>query len=332
MSSSSGLAAARRRRGGIGPESMQNGHSYQNIPPPPDFLKKSNLTPLEILKDHDKKLFYLERFFDEHHTQLEKIKTSGEILKKIEPRTSAQTSLTENISSELMVLKTTVYKLSKSLEESNSIITTLRASIISQANEINNLKEIILVKTNFTNLLNNKDMNINSGRNTEVSTGQSLDVSEEKVTSKSISTKLEPNPIVKQEINPKQKVEDIDSESDDSEIENEKDTLVDKSVKEQDDNVDDVSMKKRGRPKKEVVSIDNLDNYTLNSTKIGEVGEGVEIESGEVESGEVESVEVESGEVESVEAESVHATILRNNRKQNGKGKKKNNVSLELSN
>jgi hypothetical protein len=314
MSSSSGLAAARRRRGGVEPEQMQNyRHLQQKIPPPPEFSQKPNLNPLEILREHDKKLFYLERFFDEHHSQLENIKHSDESRKKVDNISNGSNTMIKNVIDELMVVKTNVFKLSKNLEETTSTMTILRASLLHQANEINNLKEIILVKANFTNLINNKDTNTHS-ESSGVSIEQALDVisnSEEKTIPLQVDpvikseVKVEPKPIIKQEINPKQILEESDSnsESDDSDDDN----SGDKSLKEDDDIVEDISMKKRGRPKKELVSIDNLNNYTLNSTKTGEI-------------------------IESVNNEPIHATILRNNRKQSGKGKKKNNISLELNN
>ena len=113
------------------------------------------LTAIQLLKRHDYKLFCLEKLLTSNNalnnasnnasnndfvtkSDLENLQLDSSISSKLDNKIINKI---DNNESELITLKNTVTALNKSMESANSLITIMKATLLSQANEIKELKE-----------------------------------------------------------------------------------------------------------------------------------------------------------------------------------------------
>ena len=136
MSGSAGLSAARRRRGVV-PETKENSVPQVNKPPPRAPMSAGNL-----LMEHDKKVFAIE-------SKLQIIEQK--LLARSSLDTSQQSTIPARISDDItqkvvenkMEIRQYVAKtqgMAKQMQEMNSLIVTLKATMKQQVDDIANLK------------------------------------------------------------------------------------------------------------------------------------------------------------------------------------------------
>lgn len=132
MSGNAALAAARRRRGDDHVNNFQSNSNINNIVKQ-ENLSKSSIHPLQCILEHDKQLFVLER-------KLEKLEEDTK--NKEEPSSTELDIMTQNNSNEIKLLKNNLQKQQKSIQELNSLVTSLRASISNQEKIIEDLSDL----------------------------------------------------------------------------------------------------------------------------------------------------------------------------------------------
>ena len=151
MSTAASLAAAKKRRGpqqnNLTSGSTEN---QANNKLKPEF-KEEQLTPFQVLTRHEMRLYNLERLYtsinsnkcdnddDEYAT-----KKDLEMLTIENNLTGNNAKLSndvENSKSEISTLKNNIQSLTKTVNDMNSIIQNLKATIITQENEIKELKK-----------------------------------------------------------------------------------------------------------------------------------------------------------------------------------------------
>ena len=148
MSNSASLAAAKKRRSQPAyPQQQQtnqkiatnssNNMNNQNRPATPT-------TPLQLLKLHDYRLFSLEKKYESNNEDLvtrrefELLQLDNSVKSKPDNMVSNKV---ENNCTEITGLKTNVAKLTKIVNEANMLMQTMRATILSQTNELNEIRE-----------------------------------------------------------------------------------------------------------------------------------------------------------------------------------------------
>ena len=139
MSGNAALAAAKRRRNPVDGPSIPN----QQTVPSKNVSFTSNMqdtqdlkvyrdnaptTPIKTILEHDRQIFYLER-------KVEELELSRD------NDTVATDPQTENNNQEIKLLKSTILKQQKSIQELTSLVTNLKGSIITQNNSIDSLTE-----------------------------------------------------------------------------------------------------------------------------------------------------------------------------------------------
>lgn len=132
MSGNAALAAARRRRGDDPVNNFQSNSNINNIVKQ-ENLSKSSIHPLQCILEHDKQLFVLER-------KLEKLEEDTK--NKEEPSSTELDIMMQNNSNEIKLLKNNLQKQQKSIQELNSLVTSLRASISNQEKIIEDLSDL----------------------------------------------------------------------------------------------------------------------------------------------------------------------------------------------
>ena len=163
MSNSASLAAAKNRRSRQPNAQFKQDEQYnENI----SIKEGKPVKPLELLKNHDYRIFCLEKnpstntnSVSNSNSNLESeyvTKKEFELLQLTNSNTSKSdnkiTNTVDSHTNEISTLKTTVLQLNKNLNDANSLIMTMRASLLSQANDINQLRsEFGEIIQQFTN-------------------------------------------------------------------------------------------------------------------------------------------------------------------------------------
>ena len=146
MSGNAALAAARRRRGedpvprptNQNKQPISNASMSQNIQNteklPTNRENNTPVHPYATILEHDKQIFILERKIE----LLEgiDINAMGGVSEEV-------STMLSNNSSEIKLLKTTLQKQQKAIQDLNSLITNLKASMLNQATTIEELSEQI---------------------------------------------------------------------------------------------------------------------------------------------------------------------------------------------
>jgi len=146
MSNSASIAAAKKRRS----QPANNKILQQNNNNNNNNLIQEKITPLELLKTHDFKVFTLEKEQSIIKKELELLQQNGSQNTNLD--NSLENSIHNN-DTEIKSLKTITTKLTKDLTEANSLIQTLHATVLSHANITNDFKEL---KSEFKKLIENK--------------------------------------------------------------------------------------------------------------------------------------------------------------------------------
>ena len=163
MSNSASLAAAKNRRSRQPNAQFKQDEQYnENI----SIKEGKPVKPLELLKSHDYRIFCLEKnpstntnSVSNSNSNLESeyvTKKEFELLQLTNSNTSKSdnkiTNTVDSHTNEISTLKTTLLQLNKNLNDANSLIMTMRASLLSQANDINQLRsEFGEIIQQFTN-------------------------------------------------------------------------------------------------------------------------------------------------------------------------------------
>ena len=151
MSTAASLAAAKKRRG---PQqnNLNSGSSSsnQNSKMSPEF-KEEHLTPHQLLSRHEMRLFNLERLYSSIKANKTEDNEEEYATKKDLEMLTIENNLSgnnakfsndlENSKSEISTLKNNIQSLNKTVNDMNSIIQSLKATIITQENEIKELQK-----------------------------------------------------------------------------------------------------------------------------------------------------------------------------------------------
>ena len=169
MSGNAALAAAKRRRNPLDGQFSNQQLSQKNVAfnsqtPDTSGLKKyreeTTSTPGKLLLEHDLKIFYLERKVEnllENTNENSQVNLDSQTLEMLETN-----------SQEVKSLKSTILKQQKSIQELNSLVTNLKASIMSQNNNIDSLtekfdslnsNELSSIKEEVKEEINNQEIN-----------------------------------------------------------------------------------------------------------------------------------------------------------------------------
>ena len=162
MSNAASLAAAKKRRTQQPAIQFQQQQQQQQSCKKPvensmlnSTTNNTPTTPINLLKRHDYRIFCLEKMlennnigqFSNNETQdfitkndFELFKLENSITSKIDNKI---TNKVDNNSNELLALKTTVTQLNKSVGEMNGIIQMLKATVLSQTNELSELRDTL---------------------------------------------------------------------------------------------------------------------------------------------------------------------------------------------
>ena len=156
MSNSAAMAAAKRRQVPA-PTSTSSSRTQPNTNKKLAFEQQLQNTPesqkrysvVELLKMHDYKLFSLEKeirlknvdnndFITKH--DLEQLQMESSVSTKLDNKTLNKI---DGNCSDLSALKNTVSTLNKSMQNANSLITMMKATLLSQSNELKELRDAI---------------------------------------------------------------------------------------------------------------------------------------------------------------------------------------------
>ena len=147
MSSSAALAAAKKRRN---PGSMEQSNSQRGSIRPEISQPRAPTNMTQLIVQHDARLFILEKQLssskDEYalkrDVELLQLTNSTQNLGITSNIDNAVTNKIEKQVKEIAALNATVAKLTKSVTDGNIIITTLKASLLTQSNDIQELKAL----------------------------------------------------------------------------------------------------------------------------------------------------------------------------------------------
>ena len=136
MSNSASIAAAKKRRSqqpNIQPQ-FQN-QTINNLENP----HERNTNPRELLKEHDYKIFCLEKKINEEY----QIENRMDLLQLNESKfNNSITNQVESNSANILSNNTKITTLTKNINEMNTLIQTMHATILSQTTELNELKKV----------------------------------------------------------------------------------------------------------------------------------------------------------------------------------------------
>lgn len=130
MSGNAALAAARRRRGEE-PNNNLKSNTYNRQLEELNKEIKSPIHPLKCILDHDRQIFILEKKFE---------KLEENLKNNSEPSADFDIMM-QNTSSEMKLLKNSMQKQQKSINELTSLVTSLRATILNQEKVIDDLSQ-----------------------------------------------------------------------------------------------------------------------------------------------------------------------------------------------
>jgi len=159
MSSKAALSAARRRRAQPSvPVTNNNEKKTHTTPPPPPQSKastQSGLNPMQILSQHDKRIFNLEGGFNE---MAENINALNQYVdnENEEETVAFFKARYETVEKELSDLKKLLIKIQSFAMETNLDLMKFKKSLNTNNNEVNNVNEVNDVnETNDVNEVNN---------------------------------------------------------------------------------------------------------------------------------------------------------------------------------
>ena len=176
MSSNAALAAAKRRRNisfsepnSVLANANTNANNTNSIIKASEQLRalKGPVTPGELIKNHDLRLFHIEQKLDQGNAFVTKADLETLILNPTSSIDNITINKLDTNVKEITQLKSTITKHSKSLQDVNSLVTTLRATLLSQTAEINDLKQF---KLEFAEFIKNK-----SGNNDDIQVTEGTD-------------------------------------------------------------------------------------------------------------------------------------------------------------
>tara|TARA_B100000927_G_scaffold283773_1_gene271895 strand:+ start:52 stop:519 length:468 start_codon:yes stop_codon:yes gene_type:complete len=131
MSGNAALAAARRRRGEETNNNLQVNKNSNNTKQFEEVSGNSKIHPLQCILNHDMQIFILEK-------KLEKLEENS----NNDNTTPADLDLVmQNNNNEIKLLKNTISKQQKSIQELTSLVTSLRATVSNLETTIENLVE-----------------------------------------------------------------------------------------------------------------------------------------------------------------------------------------------
>ena len=151
MSTAASLAAAKKRRGPLA-NNLTNGSksNQENSKLQPEF-KEENLTSFQLLNRHEMRLYNLERLYTFLKSNLSEDNEEEYVTKKDLEMLTIENNLSgnnakisndiEKSKSEMSSLKNNIQSLTKKVNDMNSIIQNLKATILTQEYEIKELKK-----------------------------------------------------------------------------------------------------------------------------------------------------------------------------------------------
>lgn len=137
MSGNAALAAAKRRRNPIEPPQASQPQLNRQTNPYDNGLKKNQnagtIHPFKLALEHDKQIFILER-------KLELLEQNG-LSSESDGVSEELENMVRNSSSEVKLLKAGLQKQQKSIQELNTLVTSLRGKLANQDSLIDKLTE-----------------------------------------------------------------------------------------------------------------------------------------------------------------------------------------------
>ena len=138
MSSKAALSAARRRRAQPSVPVTNNNDKKSNVPPPPkpNVSTQSGLNPMQILSQHDKRIFNLENGFNEMAENISALNQYVDSENDEETVAFFKTRY-ETVEKELAELKKLLIKIQSFSMETNLDLMKFKKSLESNNNEVN---------------------------------------------------------------------------------------------------------------------------------------------------------------------------------------------------
>ena len=138
MSSKAALSAARRRRAQPSVPVTNNNDKKSNVPPPPkpNVSTQSGLNPMQILSQHDKRIFNLENGFNEMAENISALNQYVDSENDEETVAFFKTRY-ETVEKELAELKKLLIKIQSFAMETNLDLMKFKKSLESNNNEVN---------------------------------------------------------------------------------------------------------------------------------------------------------------------------------------------------
>ena len=162
MSGNAALAAAKRRRNPVESSNIntQQQRNMNNENLETNGLRSNRVSgesvhPLQVVLQHDRQLFDLER-------RLESLNTNTNLDNSTQNMDELD-SLVRNNSSEIRLLKNTVQKQQKTIQELSSMLTSLKGAYTSHDNLINELSEQIYKSSGVETVSVSTEMEGNEG-------------------------------------------------------------------------------------------------------------------------------------------------------------------------
>lgn len=138
MSSKAALSAARRRRAQPSVPVTNNNDKKSNVPPPPkpNVSTQSGLNPMQILSQHDKRIFNLENGFNEMAENISALNQYVDSENDEETVAFFKTRY-ETVEKELAELKKLLIKIQSFAMETNLDLMKFKKSLETNNNEVN---------------------------------------------------------------------------------------------------------------------------------------------------------------------------------------------------
>tara|TARA_A100001035_G_C27640107_1_gene434151 strand:- start:148 stop:591 length:444 start_codon:yes stop_codon:yes gene_type:complete len=138
MSSKAALSAARRRRAQPSVPVTNNNDKKSNVPPPPkpNVTTQSGLNPMQILSQHDKRIFNLEGGFNEMAENISALNQYVDNENDEETVAFFKTRY-ESVENELGELKKLLIKIQSFAMETNLDLMKFKKSLETNNNEVN---------------------------------------------------------------------------------------------------------------------------------------------------------------------------------------------------
>ena len=143
MSSKAALSAARRRRAQPSVPVTNNNNEKKNTPPPslPKASTQAGLNPMQILSQHDKRIFHLESGFNEMAENI------GALNQYVDNENDEETvaffkARYETVEKELADLKKLLIKIQSFAMETNLDLMKFKKSLDTNNNEVNEVNNV----------------------------------------------------------------------------------------------------------------------------------------------------------------------------------------------